>query len=134
MIAANVQNQAARETLEKHFQKLEAISTTHDDLKEVIKRLQEENKSLKKKVDMFETEKIQIRLCVFCKDYYTPLNNSDVILFLVKSDLYNVYNQYFSHNFSFGFFHFVSIGSLIILKILSTFIHPHLQYKSYNSL
>ena len=83
MIGAHVHDPTARETLERHFEKLEKISTSHDEFKEVIKRLQEENKSLKKKVTMFESEKIQIRLCAFCKDYYTPLNNSEVFIFFL---------------------------------------------------
>ena len=79
MIDSNVEDKLVREALRSHFEKLEYISSKHDDLKGIVKKLQEENKILRKKVEMFETEKIQIRLCAFCKDYYTPLNNSDVI-------------------------------------------------------
>jgi len=92
MIDTQVNDENAKNILRGHFEKLEAISSRQDELKEVVKRLQEDNKLLKKKVDMFESEKIQIRLCVFCKDYYTPLNNSDVNF--VKRVLFGIFFYY----------------------------------------
>lgn len=56
----------------------------HEELKGIVKKLQDQNKSLKEKLEIFESEKNQIRLCAFCKDYYTPLNNSDVCFFDFK--------------------------------------------------
>lgn len=101
MIGAHVPDPTARETLERHFEKLEKISTSHDEFKEVIKKLQEENKSLKKKVTMFESEKIQIRLCAFCKDYYTPLNNSEVYYSIIYFSFFfeNWYIYYFINKY-----------------------------------
>ena len=65
MIDSNIEDKEARAVLREHFVKLESISTKHDELKGVVKKLQEENKILKGKVDLFEQEKIQIRLCTF---------------------------------------------------------------------
>lgn len=83
-------NKENRELLKSHFEKLEAISSKQDELKGLVKKLQEENKVLKSKVSMFESEKIQIRLCLFCKDYYTPLNNSEVIFFEMVNEFLKI--------------------------------------------
>lgn len=64
----------------KRINKMEEQFSKHEDLKLTLKKISEENKILKSKVEMFETEKIQIKMCAYCKDYYTPLQNNDVFI------------------------------------------------------
>lgn len=57
---------------------IEQALKKNEDYKIVLLKTREENKFLKSKLEMIENEKIQKKICFHCKDYYTPLLNTDV--------------------------------------------------------
>lgn len=62
----------------KQIADIEEALKKNEDYKIVLLKTREENKLLKNKLEMIENEKIQKKICFHCKDYYTPLLNTEV--------------------------------------------------------